>query len=48
MVTRENQRELIVSNKFKELQNSVRLQLSEEGLYRSTGRLNQGKSLPYN
>ena len=44
---RANQRELVISDKFTDLQNSLRLQLHEDGLYRSTGRLNQGKSLPY-
>ena len=42
-----NQKELLTSDRFRDLQNSLRLELFDDGFYRSTGRLSYGKSLPY-
>ena len=42
-----NQLDIKFSNSFKDLEFSLRLHLDDNGLYRSTGRLSQGKALPY-
>ena len=43
-----NQRDYISQESFKDLENSLCLKVDENGLYRSTSRLNRAKSLPYN
>ena len=42
-----NQKELVISDRFRDLQNSLMLELFDDGLYRSTGCLSYGKSSPY-
>ena len=42
-----NQRGYISQESFKDLENSSCLKVDENGLYRSTSRLNPAKSLPY-
>ena len=43
-----NQRDYTSQETFKDLENSLCLKVDENGLYRSTSRLNRAKSLPYN
>ena len=43
---RVNQLDNKFDKNFKDLENSLRLRLDDNGLYRSTGRLSQGKALP--
>ena len=43
---RVNQLDIKFDKNFKDLENSLRLRLDDNGLYRSTGRLLQGQALP--
>ena len=43
-----NQRDYTSQESFKDLENSLCLKVDENGLYRSTSRLNRAKSLPHN
>ena len=42
-----NQKELLISDRFRNLQNLLRLELFDDAFCRSTGRLYYGKLLPY-
>ena len=44
---RVNQVDIKFNDNFKDLENSLRLRLDDNGLYRSAGRLSQGKGLLY-
>ena len=46
-VNQVNQLDIKFNDNLKDLENSLRLRLDDNGLYRSTGRLSQGKTLPY-
>ena len=43
---RVNQLDIKLNDNFKDLENSVRLRLDDNGLYRSAGRFSQGKGFP--
>ena len=42
-----NEKELLISDRFRDLQNLLRLELFDDAFYRSKGRLSYGKLLPY-
>ena len=44
---RVNQSDIKFNDNLKDLENSLRLRLDDNGLYRSAGRLSQGKGLPH-